>query len=254
LPGKTCLDEIVDVIQLPKFDAKAAPRVKSHNEVHFQPEDLSQIRELMAMIASAYHTTNSFHNWFHACHVTMTVDKLLQRIAAPEMESTEGTKSKSKMASHLHDFTYGITSDPLTILAIVFSALIHDIDHRGVSNVQLAKEDEAMAELYRNKSIAEQNSVEEAWPILIHEKFAALRVANFGNQSELLRFRQVVVNIVLAPDIFDKEINDLRKARWNKAFSESALEESIENEVDTRAAIVMEHIIQASDVSHTMQH
>lgn len=54
-----------------------------------------------------------------------------------------------------HTNTYsGINSDPLTRFAIIFSALIHDSDHRGVSNAQLGKEDEAMATLYDNKSIA----------------------------------------------------------------------------------------------------
>jgi hypothetical protein len=44
----------------------------------------------------------------------------------------------------------------------------------------------------------------------------------------------------------------LRKARWEKAFSESA--RLMEEKNALRATIVMEHIIQASDVCHTMQH
>lgn len=32
----------------------------------------------------------------------------------------------------LHDPTYGITSDSLTQLACILSALIHDVDHVGV--------------------------------------------------------------------------------------------------------------------------
>jgi hypothetical protein len=36
-------------------------------------------------------------------------------------------KSGKTMASHLHDYTHGTTSEPLSILAIVFSALIHDV-------------------------------------------------------------------------------------------------------------------------------
>jgi hypothetical protein len=61
----------------------------------------------------------------------------------------------------------------------------------------------------------------------------------------------VVVQVVLATDIFDRELNDLRKSRWNRAFS-GAQDEKMRNEL--RATIVIEHIIQASDVSHTMQH
>jgi hypothetical protein len=47
-------------------------------------------------------------------------------------------------------------------------------------------------------------------------------------------------------------LNDLRKGRWNKAFGEGTEGQEIDN--DLRATIVIEHIIQASDVSHTMQH
>lgn len=59
--------------------------------------------------------------------------------------------------------------------------------------------------------------------------------------------------MVLATDIFDKELNDLRKMRWERAFSGDKDDLSI-NDSDLRATIVIEHIIQASDVSHTMQH
>jgi hypothetical protein len=111
-----------------------------------------------------------------------------------------------------------------------------------------------MGQYYKHKSIAEQNSLDIAWDLLMSNKFDALRDCLFGGiHSELLRFRQVVVNIVLATDIFDKELNDLRKARWNKAFSSAAAGEN-KDDADLQATIVLEHIIQASDVSHTMQH
>jgi hypothetical protein len=45
----------------------------------------------------------------------------------------------------------------------------------------------------------------------------------------------------------------LRKQRWNKAFS--TVDETLKGEQsDLKATIVIEHIIQASDVAHTMQH
>jgi hypothetical protein len=43
------------------------------------------------------------------------------------------------------------------------------------------------------------------------EEFEELRATLFC-RADLLRFRQVIVNIVLATDIFDKELNDLRKS------------------------------------------
>ena len=59
------------------------------------------------------------------------------------------------------------------------------------------------------------------------------------------------MNVVLATDIFDPELNDLRKKRWNQAFSECGPSAEANN---ARATVVIEHIMQASDVCHTMQH
>lgn len=53
----------------------------------------------------------------------------------------------------------------------------------------------------------------------------------------------------------DKSLGQARKDRWNKAFSEGlAHEEDAKTCVNRKATIVIEHLIQASDVSHTMQH
>ena len=84
--------------------------------------------------------------------------------------------------------------------------------------------------------------------------FKELRACIFADEAELKRFRQLVVNIVLATDIFDKELSALRKARWTKAFSEESLTEPVHVQVNRKATIVLEHLIQASDISHTMQH
>ncbi len=134
----------------------------------------------------------------------MSVSKFLKRIVTPEIELEELSKLQDKdkiaqqIASHLHDYTHGLTSDPITIFAIVFSALIHDVDHRGVSNVQLGKEEPAMTALFRGKSIAEQNSLGIAWELLMSDRFKALRAYVFTSSDDLARFRQVVVNVVLA--------------------------------------------------------
>ena len=161
------------------------------------------------------------------------------RIVTPDLDDDEESgKTGKKLASKLHDYTHGITSDPITLFAILFSALVHDIDHRGVSNVQLAQEDEQMAALYQNQSIAEQNSLDKAWDILMEDSYIGLRSTLFVDRSELLRFRQVVVQVVLATDIFDKELNDLRKKRWEMAFNG----ESTALHNDLRATIVIEHV------------
>ena len=93
-----------------------------------------QLRLYVSEIAAMYRR-NPFHNFAHATHVSLSVEKLLSRIVAP---SDLGEKILS--SKNLHDHTYGITSDPLTQFACVLTALIHDVDHSGVPNSQLVKE------------------------------------------------------------------------------------------------------------------
>ena len=137
----------------------------------------------------------------------MSVGKLLSRIVAPdveldlEYETNEANIQQRKIANTLHDHTYGITSDPLTQFACVFAALIHDVDHSGVPNAQLVKENAYVAKVYKGKSVAEQNSVDLAWYLLMDDKYEDLRRAIYCNEKELERFRKLVVNIVLATDI-----------------------------------------------------
>lgn len=62
----------------------------------------------------------------------------------------------------------------------------------------------SVATNYKNKSPAEQNSVDIAWTMLMRDDYAALRNCIYTNEQELRRFRQLVVNAVLATDIADK--------------------------------------------------
>ena len=238
---------------MPKFDAKVATALGDRESIDIDPDIISELREYVTLIASAYRD-NPFHNFEHACHVTMSVNKLIKRIVAPDLSGADieaSQQDEEQLALQLHDFTHGINSDPMALFAVTFSALIHDVDHRGVSNTQLAKEEPSMAETYRNKSLAEQNSVDVAWDLLMLDQFDKLRRYVFCTQAELMRFRQLIVNVVLATDIFDKELNDLRRNRWDRAFSAAQPDQDVS---DLRATIVIEHVIQASDVAHTMQH
>jgi 3'5'-cyclic nucleotide phosphodiesterase len=210
-------------------------------------------------ISEMYHN-NPFHNFEHACHVTMSVSKLLTRIVTPELNEEDMQQSKADNAylqNYLQKSTYGIYSNPLAQLAIVFAALIHDVDHRGCSNARLAFEEPKVATKYRSKSIAEQNSLDLAWRLLMTDQFDQLRLTIFRTNNNLLHFRRIIVNSVVATDIFDQELNNLRKNRWNEAFSEATAilgKDDDKYNMNRKATIVIEHIIQASDISHTMQH
>ena len=138
----------------------------------------------------------------------------------------------------------------------MFSALIHDVDHRGVPNFALVKEDQDLAAAYNSKSVAEQNSIDRAWERLMEPDFDLLRSCIYTNKQEFQRFRKLVVNTVLATDIFDKDFGELRRNRWQRCFHKDLAPVAAPHpdDIHRKATIVIEHIIQASDVAHTMQH
>jgi hypothetical protein len=111
---------------------------------------------------------------------------MMGRIVVPK-EILKQDASEESLHSTLHDFSFGINSDPLTQFACVFAALIHDLDHQGVPNNQLVQEGTALAARYQNRSVAEQNSVDIAWSVFMRSEFAHLREAVCSNVDEMKR-------------------------------------------------------------------
>jgi class 3 adenylate cyclase len=247
------IDEMTEVIALPKFD----PAVHRESVQVALPEIVrDQLREYVSRIAHSYRRV-PFHNFEHASHVIMSATKLMRRIMSPEgLDYTadgalDDAERQVAKAHKIHQVTYGMSSDPLMQFSVVFSALIHDVDYTGLTNKELVDMKAPVANTYGDKCIAEQNSVDVAWRILMENDFLELRACIFTTPTEESRFRELVVDAVLATDIADKELGTLRKNRWEKAFAENP---TTDFDVDRKATIVFEHIIQASDVCHTMQH
>jgi uncharacterized protein (DUF2267 family) len=207
---------------------------RSGNDNQKVPPDASrQLQRFVAKIASLYRG-NPFHNFEHASHVTMSVIKLLARVSAARQEK--------KQASFAKD----VASDALTHFAAVFSALIHDVDHTGFSNAVLVAERAPVAVKYENKSVAENNSIETAWELLMHDDFTSLRTCICPNEAEQRRFHDLVVSSVLATDIVDRDLKADRNARWEAAFREGS---NTTEAVELRSAIVLEHLIQGTSAA-----
>ena len=253
--GTFPIEEVQEVIALPEFDNMAdTVTVFDMTNIVIPPIVEKQLKVYVTWVASMYRN-NPFHNFDHASHVVMSVIKLMSRIVAPTDQHFLDN------AATLHDHTYGITSDPLTQFACVFSALIHDVDHTGVPNTTLVTEHSRLATKYNNRSVAEQNSLDLAWNVLMGDsQYSDLRAILFASDSDLSRFRKLVVNGVMATDIADKDLKTLRNNRWDKAFKVDPKQSTVLSKgeqriaVNRKATIVIEHLIQASDVSHTMQH
>jgi len=249
------IDEVSQVLELPNREEV----VYIDGEVEITDIVALEMREYVKDVANMYNN-NPFHNFEHASHVAMSVGKLLSRIVAPSASQKKEmrlSRQDSRSVLSLYDYSYGITSDPLTQFACFFSALIHDCDHFGVSNQRLIEEQHELVDMFGERSVAEQHSIDMAWQHLMTEKFDNFRNLVMPDMDTAKRFRQLVVNGVMATDIMDKGLKEARNKRWAITFADTVGDTLHEDETEVRnrkATIVIDHIIQASDVSHTMQH
>jgi hypothetical protein len=96
-----------------RLKAVVAKRRKNDNpsEIILDQQVVLELHQFVLGIAFMYNK-NPFHNFLHASHVIMSVTKMLSRVASDDGASTSYAK--------------GITDDPLTQFAVVFSALVHD--------------------------------------------------------------------------------------------------------------------------------
>jgi class 3 adenylate cyclase len=232
-------DEVVDVLDLPCATIDSYLALPNNDTVMVDRTIMEQLMSLLTMIAQKYRE-NAFHNFEHACHVVMSAKNLLDRSCVPCL----GGESPQQL-----------NLDPLSRFAAVFGALIHDIDHPGVSNIQLTKEQANIATQYNNRCIAEQNSFEIGWRLFMEPQFIALRQCLFPTNHDYNRFRQVTLNVVMATDVFDRDLTTLRQSRWDHIFvhTPDTVDDSIQSN-NRKATICIELLIQASDVIHTMQH
>jgi hypothetical protein len=121
-----------------------------------------------------------------------------------------------------------------------------------VPNSQLVRENSPLASKYKNQSISEQHSIDLAWNHLMGPEFKDLRACIYSDVSDLNRFRQLVVNSVLATDFIDDQLVSLRKDRWERAFVTGRRDSSSEN-MNRKATVVIETLMQSSDVFHATQ-
>lgn len=264
-----------------------------------------QLRKYVNKIADTYGKVH-YHNFQHASHVTLSANKLVDILISCESQQNgaieddeENDKStiprecaksdkdnnKKAVAENIEKIfsTFGISSDPLMQFALVFSALIHDVEHRGLPNAQLVREQDKLYSIYLNKSIAEQHSLAVAFSILAEPCFEELRGAIYGDECD--KFRDLVIDLVLCTDISCPERIALQKSKWNIAFpsTQRAKSDSIlyknhaglkksskkhersgsatnhssfnpsEPQIKLKAQVVLEQLMQIADVAHITQ-
>jgi hypothetical protein len=113
-PKHSIVAEVSEVIHIPEMDREQIVQEQDPHWVILPEEVVSQLKDYVKAIALLYRD-NPFHNFEHACNVTVSVSKFLSRMSADKGATLS-----------LNDQTYGIAADPLTQFACVFAALLHD--------------------------------------------------------------------------------------------------------------------------------
>lgn len=109
-----------------------------------------------------------YHSIHHVYHVVLSSHKLLDILltpgsgggttapppadeCAPETTNYGGAHFTPTTTTVVHkNRTFGIRSNPLLQLAFIYSALIHDAGHQGISNAQLVLEGDDLAMMTNN--------------------------------------------------------------------------------------------------------
>ena len=167
---------------------------------------ISELRAYIQQIFEQYKQV-SYHNFEHAYHVIISTNKLLDLMLHEDQGRT-------------HHKTFGLRSDALSHLALLFSALVHDVEHQGVTNRQLVLESDRLALLYNDQSVAEQRSLAIAFAELTKDEYQTLRSVLFEDVEEYRRFRKTVINLVLTTDIASPERTQIVKSKWKEAFGD----------------------------------
>lgn len=243
--GKTVIDEVVESIDFPPYDAFSTHDKLDIGSVTLPVAVRAQLHEYVSHVCSQFRD-NPFHCLDRSTQVSMTTRKLMQRVTTSQQHNIIDKPKE------VFEETFGLSEDPLAQFSMVYAALIHDMDHGGVSNSQLVREGNDLAKKYNGRSVWEQHAIDRAWSQLMQPEFEDLRECICVDEEEQKHFRRCVINSVFATDFTDEQLLALRKNRWEKAFGDTADKtKSIRN---LKASIVLKLAMQASDSFHAIQH
>lgn len=255
------LEEVAHILLI--NDEEQVPTSLADPDTFDLPEGArDELCDFVARIADM-HQRHAYHNFEHASHLTMSVAKILSRISSTENQDSQRAYNSTWCSSHSEqDPSYGLATDAVTQFACLFAALIRNVGHLGVPNEVLVKQNSFLVNQYNHHCITEQNALDQSWGLLQDKRFARLANTIYSNKKEMLRFRQIVVNCVIAMNSTDKSLMQSRKERWDREFQSSLIDNKTDSqpcklsveERNRKATLVLECMMQVCDSSHAMQH
>ena len=230
---------------------------------------IQQLEQYVRCILRQYATSKQipFHNRTHAVTVVTNCNKLIDVLLDPNNEPpihcTRSSNNKNNVYQYNEDhhhptsvsepppqqqsrrpvITYGIRKDPLLVFALLYAALIHDVQHEGKLNSQLVVAAATpsttttmttAALLYNDQSIQEMRSLRIAFEEFLKDEYTDLRSIIFqtnhnnmnhptlnemNDPSSAYRyFRTAVISAVLSTDLSSPERMAVSRSKWKEAF------------------------------------
>lgn len=173
---------------------------------HITEEVVEQLRQYIRRILKR-HRDLPFHNYQRTYHVVLSANKLIDL-----MLSTDGAGRQPP--------TFGLRNDPVALFGLLFAALIHDVEHMGVTNQQMVQEDDQLALQFNDTSIHEQRSLHLAFREFLKDSYSELRTILFETSENYRQFRSLVINAVLSTDLGSPERAQVNKSKWLEAFGD----------------------------------
>jgi hypothetical protein len=174
---------------------------------------IEQLREFCRRMLKGYKEV-PYHNREHAYHVVLSTNKLVDMMISGE------NAGKSYHKGGKPFITYGLRNDSLALLSLLTAALVHDVEHQGIPNRQLALEDDRLAVLYNDQSMAENWSLYVAFSEFLQDEFQPLRETLLPKAEDYRLFRKHIINLVLSTDIASPERTQISKSKWKEAFGD----------------------------------
>lgn len=138
--------------------------------------------------------------------------------------------------------------DEVEKLAILYAALIHDVEHLGVTNMALINKRHELAKKYHNQSVAEMNSLSIGLGVLERKNFDLVAQLSPENQR---KFSDFVIDLVLSTDIADFYKKQLLFLKLRDQYDEETGRLRIDNNAGKLALLML--ILRSSDVGSSMQ-
>lgn len=184
--------------------------------------DMKALHKTITSIQKFYNPKNYYHNFEHATHVLLNSAFYLKKV--------------------------GGILNVVEELALLYSALIHDADHLGVSNNALIKKGHYLSKLYHNQSVAEMRSLTVGFEVLGETDGNFMRKFT---EAEQKIFRTMVIELVLCTDVADPYKKKIAYMKSDDLSNKSDGKLNISSHAGKVALLML--VMRAADIGSSMQ-